>query len=139
MSWSGRAIPHGITTTPTSTSSVNQILSRSGQHKSAVAASSSAASASMLPYVAPQPTSPVLSPSLEDAIIKTTDGVVAKSPLPPGQSKPRPTIEQRSRTVTSVPHVDYENGGARIVAIDEATESEKESEQPPSNRRVNSN
>lgn len=124
---------------PTSTSSVNQILSRSGQHKSAVAASSSAASASMLPYVAPQPTSPVLSPSLEDAIIKTTDGVVAKSPLPPGQSKPRPTIEQRSRTVTSVPHVDYENGGARIVAIDEATESEKESEQPPSNRRVNSN
>ncbi|RDW29146.1 hypothetical protein B0I71DRAFT_111904 [Yarrowia lipolytica] len=125
---------------PTSTSSVNQILSRSGQHKSAVAASSSAASASMLPYVAPQPTSPVLSPSLEDAIIKTTDGVVSKSPLPPSQSKPRPTIEQRSRTVTSVPHVDYpENGGARIVAIDEGTEPEKESEQPPSNRRVNSN
>ncbi|KAG5356957.1 Histidine protein kinase NIK1 [Yarrowia sp. C11] len=125
---------------PTSTSSVNQILSRSGQHKSAVAASSSAASASMLPYVAPQPTSPVLSPSLEDAIIKTTDGVVSKSPLPPGQTKPRPTIEQRSRTVTSVPHVDHpENGGARIVAIDETTESEKESEQPPSNRRVNSN
>lgn len=126
---------------PTSTSSVNQILSRSGNHKSAVAASSSAASASMLPYVAPQPTSPVLSPSLEDAIIKTTDGVTRGGPLPVKTIKPRPTIEQRSRTVTSVPKVDNtENGGALVATIDEVvrTEPEKEVDQPP-NRRVNSN